>query len=504
MKIFSVEQIREADKYTIEHEPISSIDLMERAAHACSERIEELIDSEDEIIVFCGLGNNGGDGLAIARILNDRGYQVRIIVFNHSDKHSNDFSINYKLIKDEIKHNEIRLIEDLKSLSFESRGETIIIDAILGSGINKPVEGLIADCINYINAQRVKVISIDLPSGLFCDTSNDTKDAIIKADYTLCFQFPKLSFMFPENAQYIGEFSLLDIGLSEKYIKETSTKNYFITKQDVMLFLKTRNKNAHKGNFGHALIVAGSKGKIGAAVLASKACNHSGSGLVTVHIPACGYDIIQTSIPEVMANVDTEDDFITDNISLEKYNAIGVGPGIGTEKQTGNVLKLLIQNSSNPIVFDADAINILSENKTWLSFVPANSIFSPHIGEFERLVGKVSNSVERLKQQIDFSIKYNVYVVLKGAHTSISSPLGELFFNSTGNPGMATGGSGDVLTGIITSLIAQGYTSKEACILGVYLHGLAGDFAANEKTEETIIASDIITNLSEAYKFIRE
>ncbi len=504
MKIFSVDQIREADKYTIEHEPISSIDLMERAAHACSERIEDLIDSEDEIIVFCGLGNNGGDGLAIARILNDSGYKVRIIVVNHSDKHSYNFSINYKLIKDEIKHNEIRLVEDLKSLSFKSRGKTIIIDAILGSGINKPAQGLIADCINYINAQRVKVISINLPTGLFCDTPNDIKDAIINADYTMCFQFPKLSFMFPENTQYIGEFSLLDIGLSEKYILETSTKNYFITKQDVKLFLKTRNKNAHKGNFGHALIVAGSKGKIGAAVLASKACNHSGSGLVTVHIPACGYDIIQTSLPEVMANVDTEDDFITDNINIEKYNAIGVGPGIGTEKQSGNVLKLLIQNSSSPIVFDADAINILSENKTWLSFIPANSIFTPHIGEFERLVGKVSHSAERLKQQIEFSIKYNVYVVLKGAHTSISSPLGELFFNSTGNPGMATGGSGDVLTGIITSLIAQGYSSKEACIFGVYLHGLAGDFAAAEKTEETMIAGDIIENLSTAFKFIRE
>ena len=509
MKIFSVEQIRGADYYTIEHEPISSLELMGRAADACVNKIVRFINadnSEDiEIIVFCGLGNNGGDGMAIARLLNGYGYNLKICIVNHSEKRSNDFSANYKLIIEEkIILNEIRSVDDLKSLSFNSDGNTFIIDAMLGSGINKPAEGLIADCINYINAQPIKVISIDLPSGLFCDTANNSKDAIVKADYTLSFQFPKLSFMFAENASYIGEYSLLDIKLSEEFIDQTSTKNYFVTIQDVKPMLKIRNKNAYKGTFGHALIVAGSKGKMGAAVLAAKACNQSGAGLVTAHIPACGYDIIQTALPEVMADVDLEDDFITDNIRIEKYNAIGVGPGIGTDKQTGNVVKLLIQNSSKPIVFDADAINILSENKTWLSFIPAGSVFTPHIGEFERLVGKVSHSAERLKQQIEFSVKYNVYVVLKGAHTSISSSQGDLFFNSTGNPGMATGGSGDVLTGIITSLIAQGYSSGEACVLGVYLHGLAGDFAATARTEETMVAGDIIEYLSDAFKFIRE
>jgi NAD(P)H-hydrate epimerase len=338
---------------------------------------------------------------------------------------------------------------------------------------------------------------------LYGDQLNESSDKIVSADHTLTFQSPKISFMFPENANYIGEFTVLDIGFHPNFIHNTQTKNYFTTKTDVSSFFKTRSISAHKGDFGHALLIAGSYGKMGAAVLSSKACMHSGAGLLTVHIPKCGYDILQTSIPEVMCETDTELNFLTENIRVEKYNAIGIGPGIGTKKETQNVVKMLIQSSSIPLVFDADAINCISENKTWLSFIPANSIFTPHPKEFERMVGKTKNSMERLQLQREFSIKYNSYVVLKGAHSAISSPDGDVFFNSTGNPGMATAGSGDVLTGIITSLLAQGYNSKQACIMGVYLHGLAGDFASHEKTEETMIASDIIENLSEAYKFLR-
>ncbi len=503
MKIFSVEQIREADKFTIEEELISSVDIMERAARAVYDSIVNKTEIRNYVI-FCGLGNNGGDGMVLAKFLLDHGYFVKVIIVNYSEKRSEDFIVNYDRLKTKIEFKEIHSVEEIKSLEFERREAPLIIDALLGTGINRPTDGLLADCIHFINQLNLKIISIDVPSGLFGDKSNGVNDTIIKADLTLTFQFPKLSFMFPENADFIGEFNWLDIGLSQQYISETQTNNYFITKEDVKSFIKTRSKNAHKGNFGHALIVAGSKGKIGAAVLSAKACVHNGAGLVTARIPACGYDIIQTSIPEAMADVDSESNFISDNIRIEKYNAIGIGPGIGNEKQTQNVLKLVIQNSAVPVVFDADAINILSENKTWLSFIPANSIFTPHIKEFERLVGKVSNSEERLKEQIDFSIKYNVFVVLKGVHTSVSSPNGEVYFNSTGNPGMATGGSGDVLTGIITSLLAQGYSPKQACIMGVYIHGLAGDFAVYHKTSETMIASDIIEHLADAYKFIRE
>ena len=503
MKIFSVDQIREADKFTIKNEPITSIALMERAALACYEWIQKSTNLSSEVIVFCGNGNNGADGLAIARILKEEGQVVKVVVLNHSDRRSDNFNINYARIKDRIEIAEINTIDDLKLVKFDNENTNVIVDAILGSGINKPTAGLLADCIKYINNLPCEKISIDLPSGLFCDGLNSKNDPILNADYTLSFQFPKLSFMFSENEKFVGKFTILDIELSQEFISNTKANYYLLTKEDVRAILKKRNSLAHKGNFGHALIVSGSKGKMGAAVLSSKACIRSGTGLVTVRVPACGYQIIQITNPEAMADVDSSADFITDNIQLENYNAIGVGPGIGMDKQTQNVLKLLIQNSVVPIVFDADAINILAENKTWLSFIPPDCIFTPHIKEFERLVGKVSGSDERLLQQIEFSRKYRAYVVLKGAHTSISSPSGEVFFNSTGNPGMATGGSGDVLTGIITSLIAQKYSSLQACLLGVYLHGLAGDFASTKKTQETMVASDIIMGLSDAIKFIR-
>lgn len=502
MKILSLAQIREADQYTIDKEPIPSIDLMERAAIACVNWIAERYDVQTEFKIVCGQGNNGGDGLAIARLLIGRSYKVQVFIVNHSDKLAPDFVTNYERIGSK---NEIVNVVSVASLQnkLQPTQNTVIIDAILGSGLNKAVTGLIADCIGFINRLSLPVISIDIPSGLYGDDLNETTSIIIKANFTLTFQFPKLSFMFTENAGYVGEFSVLDIGLHPGYIGQASTKDHFITRNDACAFLKTRSKIAHKGNFGHALLIAGSYGKMGAGVLSSKACMRSGVGLLTVHIPKCGYEILQTSVPEAMVDTDDEQNFISNAIKIEKYNAIGVGPGIGIEKETQNAVKLLIQNSSAPLVFDADAINIIAENKTWLSFIPANTIFTPHPKEFERLVGKSENSVKRLQLQREFSFKYHSYVVLKGAHTSVSCPDGSMFFNSTGNPGMATAGSGDVLTGIITSLLAQNYSAQQACILGVYLHGLAGDFAAHEKSEESMIASDIIENLGEAFRFIR-
>lgn len=502
MKILSLAQIREADQYTIDKEPVASIDLMERAALACVNWIEERYDAQTEFKIVCGQGNNGGDGLAIARLLTDRNYKAQVFIVNHSEKLAPDFIANYERIGSK---NEIVNVISVASFQnkFQPTQNTVIIDAILGSGLNKSVTGLIADCISYINRLSLPVISIDIPSGLYGDNLNDATSIIIKANFTLTFQFPKLSFMFTENAGCVGEFSVLDIGLHPEYIGQAPTKDHFITRNDACSFLKTRSKIAHKGIFGHALLIAGSYGKIGAAVLSSKACMRSGVGLLTVHIPKCGYEILQTTVPEVMVDTDEEQNFISNAIKIEKYNAIGIGPGIGVEKETQNAVKLLIQNSSAPLVFDADAINIIAENKTWLSFIPANSIFTPHPKEFERLVGKAKNSEERLQLQREFSFKYHSYVVLKGAHTAISCPDGTVFFNSTGNPGMATAGSGDVLTGIITSLLAQNYSAQQACMLGVYLHGSAGDFAAHKKTEESMIASDIIENLGEAFKFLR-
>lgn len=502
MKIFSVPQIQDADKYTIMNEPIASIDLMERAANACVNWITQKFDSSITISVFCGLGNNGGDGLAIARLLSDLNYKVNVYIIRYSEKESPDFKLNFKRLVENKKANITDITEET-FLSFTDRVGEVFVDAILGYGLNKPIDGLIERVVGVINQSPATVVAIDISTGLFADKLNSATDEIINADYTLTFQFPKLSFMFPETAVCVGEFTVLDIGIHHQYMRDESTKNYFTTKQDVASFFKHRSKVAHKGTFGHALIIAGSYGKIGAAILSSKAALKSGVGLLTTHIPECGYNSLQTALPEAMVSVDSEPKFIGDNIHTEKYHAVGVGAGIGQEKQTQNLLKLIIQNTTAPIVFDADAINCIAENKTWLSFIPAGSIFTPHPKEFERLVEKASNSEERLQLQRNFSMRYNVYVVLKGAHTSIATPDGTIYFNSTGNPGMATAGTGDVLTGIITSLLAQGYPSLHATILGVYLHGLAGDFAVLNESEETLVASDIVEHLADAFNFIK-
>ena len=502
MKILTSEQIREADAYTIAHEPVSSIDLMERAASACVAWITERFDASFKFNVFCGTGNNGGDGLAIARQLYNRGYDIEIFIVRFSDHCSKDFLVNEVKLKNlDVGLNDIT---DEKPLPVFNTKTDVIIDAIFGTGLSRPVEGFTARIIHQINKSNVPVIAIDLPSGLFTgDNSSNNIQNIVKASYTLTFQVPKLAFMLPENADFLGEWHILDIGLSEKFISEISTAYFYVDIAFIKTIYRKRTKFSHKGNFGHSLLVAGSQGKMGAAVLASKACMRAGTGLLTVHIPKRGINILQTSIPEAMLDIDSNEKYVSGNIETEKFDAIGIGPGIGLEKETQGLLKLLIQNTSVPLVIDADALNIISENKTWISFLPARSILTPHPKEFERLAGKTSNSFEGLQKLKELAVKWGVYIVLKGANTAIVGPDGIIYFNSTGNPGMATAGSGDALTGILTALLAQGYSSKEACVLGVYLHGLAGDIAAGELSQEALTASDIIYFLGEAFKKIR-
>ena len=504
MKILTAKQLKETDAATIQHQGITSPELMERAAEQCVEWLEKNISIDHKIKIVCGQGNNGGDGLAIARLLIEKQYNIELSVVRYSEKCSEDFLAN----EDKILEDEITDILDIctpEQLDIEkgSNEKIILIDAIFGTGLNKPVEGFVAEVIEKMNVSGYPIIAIDIPSGLFADDNTGNKGKIIKAGHTLSFQMPKLSFMFADNFQYVGDFSILDIGLDERSIEQQSTNNYFITEEIAKTIYTPRQKFSHKGTCGHALLVAGSYGKMGAAVLAAKAGLRAGAGLITTHVPKCGYEIIQTSVPEAMVNIDSNEHFLTDNIHLESFNAIGVGPGLGTEKQSQNILKLLIQNSQNPIVLDADALNILSENKTWISFLKAESILTPHPKEFGRLAGNTTTGFDRYALQKEFSIKNKVYVVLKGAHTSVSCPDGTVYFNSTGNPGMATAGSGDVLTGIITGLLAQAYSPKDACMLGVYLHGLAGDIAAKKLSEEAMVAGDIIDNIGAAYLEIK-
>jgi NAD(P)H-hydrate epimerase len=500
MKILSAKQIREADAYTIKQEPILSINLMERAATACLRWLLKRIDANERVEVYCGQGNNGGDGLAIARMLSAKGYKVAVYILQHSDKSSEDFRVNEQRLKDT--DAEVHYISDAAQMQKPAK-DTWVIDAILGSGLNKPVEGFLAKVIYTLNTSKARIISIDLPSGLFADDNEGNKDNIIRAYHTLTFQSPKLSFMFPGSAAYVGDFTVLDISLNSDFILQSAAREHFITRYDIQPILMQRGKFSHKGTYGHALITAGSFGRMGAAVLAGMGCMRAGAGLLTLHVPKCGYHIVQTALPEAMAIVDEGEQFITEVPPHGSFDAVGIGPGLSREERTQVMLKLLIQNSRIPLVLDADALNILGENKTWISFLPAGSILTPHPKEFERLAGQWKNDNDRFQLHRNFAVKHNVYVVLKGAHTAVACPDGHVYFNSTGNPGMATGGSGDVLTGIITGLVAQGYAPREACVLGVYVHGLAGDFAASAHGEEGTTATLIAAHLGDAWKYLR-
>ncbi|MBN2614769.1 MAG: NAD(P)H-hydrate dehydratase [Bacteroidales bacterium] len=499
MKILPVEEIRLADAYTIENEPIADIDLMERAAGQLFSWIVKRINNSHRFLIFAGLGNNGGDGLALARMLYNAEYDVAVYVIRFSEKTSESFDENYKRLSElDGEH-----IFDLNpSDAFpETKEKDILVDAIFGSGLTRPATGYVETVIKNINLSPALKIAIDIPSGLFADSSTkDYEEAIVQADYTLTFQFPKYAFLMPENDPFVGNWHILDIELHPEFIEQVKVHNHFILEEDVAGWISARTKFSHKGTYGHALLIAGSYGKAGAAVLAAHACLRSGVGLLHVHIPKVAYSILQTALPETMLSIDRYDEYISEIPDLDPYDAVGIGPGLGMEPQSQMAFKLLIQEYRRPLVIDADALNILSENKTWLSFLTPNSILTPHPKEFERLAGKWGNDFQKMDKLREFTRKFNIIMVLKGAHTTVCLPDGTCYFNSTGNPGMATAGSGDVLTGIITGLLAQHYSPAHAAILGVFLHGKAGDLAAKKLSEPSLLAGDIIQYLGKAFK----
>ncbi len=502
MKIFSSEQIKNIDSYTIENEPVKSVDLMERAAHNLLDWLMQRFERPAHFIVFAGPGNNGGDGLALARLLKENRYDVEIHYVSFADKVSEDWTINFQrleLLKN-IQFNKLTSPDQFPLVC----AEDILVDAIFGSGLTRPAEGLAGEVIRKINNTGNLVISVDIPSGLFSgDNSRNIKENIVRANHTLSFQFPKLAFLFAENYCYTGEWYLLPLGLHPASIRDTITPYFLLDEKEIRPLLKKRSKFDHKGKFGHGLLVAGSSGKFGAAVLSAKAALRTGIGLLTCHVAAGASVIIHTSVSEAMVSSDQNNGIITALPDLSTYDAIGIGPGIGIDIATRNMLNKLLSDNIAPLVLDADAINILGLNKEWLSYLPAGSILTPHPKEFERITGPNPDSYSQLMSQVSFSDKFNCVVVLKGAHTSVSLPDGRVFFNNTGNPGMATAGSGDVLTGMILSLLAQGYSPENAAITGVFLHGLAGDLAADKSCFESLIASDIIENIGNAYNYIR-
>ena len=461
MKIFSPEQIRAWDQYTIEHEPISPEKLMERAASKCVEWIREHMPRQEKFVIFCGPGNNGGDGKVMGKMLEDRGQRV-----------------------------EIHGVGDKPAMEKDA----VIIDALFGTGLSRPLEGAAAETVAYINNSGLDIISIDLPSGLMphCDLA-------VKATHTLSFQCPKLAFFMSENEKYVGEITILDIGLSTDYYNHTPAKFETTGHAEAKLIKKDRPRFAHKGTMGHAALVAGSYGMLGAAILSAKACLHSGVGKLTCFVPEKAYPIMQVAVPEVVYQIDQHENIIADFPADSRFQSIGIGPGWGIHEEQVNLLRRIF-HTDIPLVIDADALNLLAAHSSLLEQIPKYSILTPHPKEFERLFGKTNCDIDRIELAMQKAAELQVYIIVKGHHTFIATPAGVGYFNISGNPGMATAGSGDVLTGILTGLLAQGYSPCDTSRLGVYLHGLAGDLAVKHTGEEAMIASDIIDQIGNAYK----
>lgn len=493
MKIFSAAQIKKWDAFTIKNEPITSLDLMERAAMACVEWITNHYPASTHFKIFCGKGNNGGDGLAIARLLLQKNYPVKVYIIESDAEGSSDFKANLERFRSSTA--QLHFITSPKDFPVIKKNE-IIIDALFGTGLNKRLTGIYSKIVDHINVSGAAVVSIDIPSGMFTDKSS-SEFSVVRARYTLSFQQYKLAFLLAENELYFGEVIILDIHLSQKFYEEETASFELTELEQVKQIYVPRKAFSNKGNFGYACLLVGSYGMMGAAVLSAKACLRSGVGKLMCYVCAEGYNVMQVSVPEAMCTVSGKS-FIKEVDGLKNFNAIGIGPGIGKHPSHKELLQKVFKQDAT-LVIDADALNILSNYKYLIKSIPANNILTPHPKEFDRLFGKCKNDVDRIQVALEKAKELNIYIVLKGHRTLIAAPGGKGYFNSTGNAGMATAGSGDVLTGILTALLAQGYAPLQACVLGVYIHGLAGDYAAASLSQEAMIAGDIIENIGHAF-----
>lgn len=502
MKIFSSERIKEIDKATCENQGITSLDLMERAASAVCCEIVSRFSPSQRMVIFAGPGNNGGDALAVGRMLFEQGYRkLEIFLFNVMGKLSADCKEELNLIKDIEGIDFTEITKDFQTPYLSN--EDVVIDGLFGSGLNGKLQKGFLTLVNYINDSGSYVISIDVPTGLSGEWNDGvSRRDMVHADLTLTFQFPRLSFFFEENKEVLGDWKIIDIDLDSAKIKDIPVDYMLVEEKNVRTFFKKRNPFSAKRDYGSALFFAGSMGMSGAAVLCARAALRSGVGITTVHSAKISLPIVQTAVPEALFEPDRNEIFISDMSIHHNHQAIAVGPGIGVNEKTVDALEALLKNQKHPIVLDADALNCIARRPHLLSLLPAHSIITPHIGEFDRLFGEHVTTEERIRKAIDMAKYYNIIIVLKGHYTATIRPTGRVYFNSTGNPGMATAGSGDVLTGVITSLMAQGYKPEQAAFLGVFIHGMAGDIAAQEWGEHGIMASQIADNCAIAIKNI--
>jgi ADP-dependent NAD(P)H-hydrate dehydratase / NAD(P)H-hydrate epimerase len=492
MKIFEAAQIRLADEATLLKEKIPSIDLMERAAQTCVNELKKVFASTDKPAIICGNGNNGGDGLAIARLLYQEGIIPKVFTVEFANQSSVDYKINLKRLKEETQV-EIQCIDSIAD--FQLLENHWVIDALLGTGTSRPVDGLLKELIVYLNKSRVKVISIDLPSGMPADGIRDFdawKNAeMVNAVLTFSFQFPKLAFFLPETGVKTGEWKILDIGLSQEFMDETDSVFDFLEVKDLMHLIHKRAKFSNKGSYGHLLLIAGSEGKSGAALMSSKAAMRTGCGKLTLCSDQASLQALAVYLPEAMS-VEGGKKEVEILPALNSFDAIAVGPGLGKGEGVQKVLKRLLQDWAGPLLVDADAINILAENPTWFNWLPKASVLTPHPLEFRRLTGNTSGTFyDLLVSAAKFSKKYSVFINLKSTYSCLITPSGRFLFNSSGISALAKAGTGDVLSGIIAGFLCMGYSATESICLGNYIHGRAAYLAVGKNSFHSLLAGEI-------------
>jgi hypothetical protein len=498
MKIFTTDGIKRIDEATVESENISSLDLMERAASAVAYEIVSRWRPSKRIVIFAGPGNNGGDALAVARILLEQGYAPEVYLFNIKSSHlSRCCSVNCDRLKEMGAPHFIEVVDTFTPP--ELGPGDVVIDGLFGSGLRSPLTGGYSALVQYINESKAFVVAIDMPSGLFGEWNMGADHRnIIQAKITLAFQFKRLSFFFAENATFVGEVKVLDLEMNQEAIDKTLTDFYLIERDDVKRVLKPHHPFINKYNNGTVFIVAGSYGMMGAAILAARGASRAGAGLVTVHAPRCGYVPLSTGVPEVLFEADRNEIFTTSIELHHKYSVVALGPGMGTSEETIDAVDSFLKSYRMPCILDADALNCIASRPILLRSIPKGSILTPHNAEFDRLFGLHHSDEERLKKAIDVSKLYEITIVIKGHYSMIVRPDGKVYINSSGNAGMATAGSGDTLTGVIAALIAQGYAPDWGVVMGVYIHGLAGDIAVEEQGTHGLIAPDIANAVGKA------
>lgn len=496
MKILKAKQLKEADDITIKRQGISSWELMERAATQLFEWLHNRLQQAPVTLhIFCGTGNNGGDGLAVARLLLEQNYQVKVYVVNFSEQRTPDFLMNYEKLKELKLWPEILKADDALP---ELPPQDIIVDAIFGQGLNRPAEDWVAAIIQHINASKAFTLAVDVPSGMYMNQVPKEQDVVVQANHTLSFQVAKLPFFLPQTGIFTDTWELLDIGLDAQYLQEVATDMQLIGAMEVLQFYKPRKRFSHKNTYGHVLVIGGSYGKMGAPMLTAEAAMNAGAGLVTAYIPKCGYQIFQTALPEVMVLTSRHEEYISEIEFDLKPTVVAFGPGANTKEVTIRAFRAFLETNTLPLVVDADGLNILAQHQDLLSLLPAKTILTPHPGELKRLIGAWEDDFDKLAKAKAFAAQYDLVLVLKDAYT-ITVCEGQLYVNTTGNPGMATAGSGDTLTGIIAGLVAQQYDPLQAALFGVYLHGKAGDLSVEKNSYQALTATEIIDFIGDAY-----